>query len=78
MIDIKNHYREGGGQMEKNDMAYIKPFEYKDSLTGRSIAIRTTPQYSILSIDDRKYYFIKETGQFDGTSFNHNSVEKGS
>ena len=53
---------------EEDRLAVIKPFKYEDMLTNHKIAIRTSPRYSILSIDDREYYFNKETGQFDGTS----------
>lgn len=49
--------------------ARIKPFKLKDPKTGYSIEVEVTPQYSILSINDRHYYFKKETGEFDGTSF---------
>lgn len=50
------------------DLAIIKPFKYKDLVTGHSIEIVTTPYYSKLIINHRTYYFIKETGMFDGTS----------
>ncbi|MDY6917241.1 MAG: hypothetical protein SVP26_04745 [Chloroflexota bacterium] len=51
------------------DLAIIKPFEYDDSFTGHRIAVTTSPQYSVLSVDDRQYYFTRESGEFDGTSF---------
>lgn len=55
--------------MVKQEIAQIRPFKLQDKLTGQKIEIKTTPYYSILSIDGREYYFIKETGKFDGTSF---------
>jgi len=55
--------------MAKQEVAQIRPFKYQDKLTGQKIEIKTTPYYSILSISNREYYFIKETGEFDGTSF---------
>lgn len=46
----------------------IQPIEIKDQVTGWVIKIKVSPFYSVLSIDNRSYYFIKETGEFDGTS----------
>jgi hypothetical protein len=46
----------------------IKPFEFKDSSTGNLIKVSVSPQYSILSINNRSYYFLPETGEFDGVS----------
>ena len=50
------------------ELAKIKPFEYEDTLTGHKIAVKVSPFYSMIHIDERVYYFAKETGQFDGTS----------
>ena len=47
----------------------IKPFEYEDLVTGYKIRIEVTPYYFKLIIDDRTYYFKRESGEFDGTSF---------
>ena len=49
-------------------LARIKPFEYIDKLTGHKIAIKVSPYYSTLIVDERVYYFNKESGEFDGTS----------
>jgi hypothetical protein len=51
------------------DIAHIKPFSLNDPKTGHLIEVKVTSRYSILSINDRHYYFKKETGEFDGTSF---------
>jgi len=48
--------------------ATIKEFEYEDALTGHKVAVIVSPYYSKLVIDERVYYFHKETGEFDGTS----------
>ena len=50
------------------ELAVIKPFECVDKLTGDKISIRVSPFYTILSINQREYYFLPETGEFDGTS----------
>lgn len=49
-------------------LAKIKPFEHVDKLTGNKIAIRVSPYYNILSVNQRVFYFNGETGDFDGTS----------
>ena len=55
--------------MESNiELAKIKPFKYEDKLTGHKIAIQISPYYSMLIVDNRVYYFNKESGEFDGTS----------
>ena len=51
-----------------SEQAFIQPFEYEDWVTGQRIQIEVTPYYSKLIIDKRVYYFVKETGKFDGTS----------
>lgn len=54
---------------ERDGLAVIEPFEYEDMLTEQKVEVRTSPYYSILSIGGRKYYFERETGKFDGTSY---------
>lgn len=48
--------------------AVIRPFTHEDEVTGQTISITISPQYSILSVGDRQYYFKRESGAFDGTS----------
>jgi len=54
--------------MPNAELAKIKPFEYEDALTGHKIAVKVSPFFYTLHIDDRVYYFTKETGELDGTS----------
>jgi hypothetical protein len=51
-----------------SEMAVIKPFDYDDPETGDKVAISVSERYSKLTINDREYYFIRETGEFDGTA----------
>lgn len=44
------------------ELAAIKPFEYADTETGDRIAISVSARYSKLTINDREYYFTRETG----------------
>jgi hypothetical protein len=50
------------------DAAIIKPWIYDDPETGDRIAISVSDLYSKLTINDREYYFIRESGEFDGTA----------
>lgn len=54
------------------EFAMIAPFEYADPETGDLIAVSSSPLYSKIRVNDKEYYFIRETGEFDGTG----SVEK--
>jgi hypothetical protein len=49
-------------------LATIKPFRFKERLTGNTIKVSVSPFYSLLSVNDRTYYFMPKTGEFDGTS----------
>ena len=55
-------------QMENDSVARIKPFTYKDTLTGNKIAVTVSPWFSVIRVNDRFYYFVRETGEFDGAS----------
>ena len=50
--------------MEK---ATIRPFKYKDLVTGDKIEISISSVFTKLRINKREYFFEKETGKFDGT-----------
>lgn len=50
------------------EAAIIKPFTYDDPETGDKIAVSVSDLYAKLTINDREYYFIRETGEFDGTA----------
>lgn len=54
--------------MKNDSVARIKPWVYEDKVTGQRIEIQVSPQFSTLHIDERVYYFVRETGDFDGTS----------
>lgn len=51
-----------------NEIVRIRPFKLKDKVTGNSIEISVSPRYSKLKINEREYFFVKETGEFDGTA----------
>ena len=49
-------------------LARIKPFDYVDEQTGDTVSISVSPFYSKLTINGRDYFFVRETGEFDGTA----------
>lgn len=53
---------------QQAELAVIRPFRFKDRLTGNTIRISVSPYYSILEINRRAYYFRKKNGEFDGVS----------
>lgn len=48
--------------------AVIRPFTHADEVSGQTISVTISPQYSILRVGNREYYFMRESGVFDGTS----------
>lgn len=45
----------------------IKPTEITDNLSGTEIKIRTGNLFTIISVNEREFYFTRITGQFAGT-----------
>ena len=58
----------------KHDVAVIRPFQYEDPETGETISLTVSPRYSTLTIGDTEYYFLRESGEFDGTGTPTKSV----
>lgn len=50
------------------DFALIKPFAYDDPETGDRIEVAVSPRYSKILVNGRTYFFVRETGEFDGTA----------
>ena len=48
--------------------AMLKPFEYVDPESDETIYLYTDKRLSVLCVGDRRYYFDRITGGFDGTS----------
>ncbi len=46
----------------------LAPWSYENKLTGNKLNLEVTPYYFKLSVNDREYYFNKDTGEFDGTA----------
>jgi hypothetical protein len=54
--------------MNANRLAWIEPIEYDDPVTGDYIAVSVSDLYSKITVNDREYFFIRETGRFDGVA----------
>lgn len=55
-------------------MARIQPFSYDDPETGDRVAVSVSPEYTKLAVNSRTYYFIRETGEFDGAATEFHAV----
>lgn len=44
----------------------VKPFRYYDGETGQVIEIKTSPLYTKLSVGGKEFFFIRESGKYDG------------
>ena len=50
------------------ELACIRPFAYEDPQTGDKITIAVSDFYTKLSVNGRDYFFVRETGDFDGAA----------
>jgi hypothetical protein len=50
------------------ELGFIQPFAYEDPETGDRIAISVSDFYTKLSVNDREYFFVRESGTFDGAA----------
>jgi hypothetical protein len=48
--------------------ARLKPFEFVDPATNETIYVYTDRLYSVLCVGQRRFYFDRITGAYDGTS----------
>ena len=51
-----------------DQVAIIRPFHYEDPETGDHIEVSVSTQYAKLTINRREYFFLRETGEFDGAA----------
>ena len=58
----------GWGLQKLHAPAVFKEFEFVDPETDQTIYLYTSSRYSVLALGDRRYYFDRITGKFDGTS----------
>jgi len=48
--------------------ARLRPFEFVDPATNETVYVYTDRLYSVLCVGQRRFYFDRVTGAFDGTS----------
>lgn len=48
--------------------ARLKPFEFVDPETNETVYVYTDRLYSVLCVGQRRFYFDRITGAFDGTA----------
>lgn len=46
--------------------ALVRPFRFYDGETGQVIEIKTSPRYTKLIVGNKEFFFIRETGKYDG------------
>jgi hypothetical protein len=57
-----------GWSLEKlRTPARFKPFEFVDPETNETVYVYTDRLYSVLCVGQRRFYFDRITGSFDGT-----------
>ena len=45
----------------------IRPMEYRDPESGEVVfQVKTSPRYTVIVTPEREYFFVRETGKFDG------------
>ena len=47
--------------------AKIKEFEHVDPVTNETVYLSTGARYSVLHVGDKRFFFERTTGRFDGT-----------
>lgn len=45
---------------------FVRPFRHYDSETGMVVEIKTSPRYTTLIVGGKEFFFIRETGKYDG------------
>ena len=48
--------------------ARLRPFEFVDPVTDETVYLYTSERYSVLCIGERRFYFDRVNGNFDGMS----------
>lgn len=56
--------------------AKVKAFEFVDPASDETVYLYTSKRYSVLCVGDRRFYFDRITGKFDGVSAPTNRVTR--
>ncbi len=70
LFRLKDAVRDGiGWCLEKSKApAKLEVFEFVDPASDETIYLYTSKRYSVFCIGDRRFYFDRITGKFDGVS----------
>ncbi len=64
---------EGEPPSPDDECARIRPFRYLDPENRDTISVSVSPYYAKITVNDREYFFFRETGEFDGAATMKNS-----
>ncbi len=69
-LRVKDAVRDGiGWHLERFEApAKLKPFEFVDPATDETVYLYTSERYSVLCVGERRFYFNRVSGKFDGIS----------
>ena len=45
----------------------VRPGKYNNVIDGTTLAVKTSPRYTILIVGGVEYFFLRHSGRFDGT-----------
>lgn len=48
---------------------FVRPIDYPDKVTGDRIQIRIGRRYTVITVNNRDYWFRRVTGAFDGAGY---------
>jgi hypothetical protein len=68
-ITIRSRLRHAWGAALEvfNAPAKIREFEYVDPSTNETVYLTTGARFSVLHVGDKRFFFERTTGRFDGT-----------
>ena len=44
----------------------VQPGRYRSEMHSQGLEVRTSPRYTILVVNGVEYFFLRESGRFDG------------
>ena len=50
---------------------FVQPIDYPDIVTGNRIRVKVGRRFTVVTVNNRDYYFRRLTGIFDGTGYSY-------
>jgi len=68
-LHFRYWYMEKAGRILEflHSPARLREFEYVDPITNETVYLSTGTRYSVLHVGDKRFFFDRLTGRFDGT-----------